>query len=189
MATIHELLDLIITTAQQLKGEAPTDVPAPTPTPAPSRFVDGKSAPDGLGRVELELIDRLIAEFGPAPAGYKIPTLWFVPGVDVSGLHPVAQGDYRMVVGAAAFNDCAAYSYKDETVRERGFLGKEKVITRRVPDAVIPRCLAWNGSLADLEAALRARIALLLNPNQSDPYKPQPTNGALDTVAGYTALQ
>lgn len=186
MATIVEMLDQIIALASALKGDAPPEAEVP---PAPSKYVDGKSAPDGLGRVELELIDRLIAEFGPAPNGYKIPTLWFVPGVDVSGLHPVAQGDYLMVVGAAAFNDCAAYSYVDQTVRERGFLGAEKVTTRRVRDSVIPRCLAWNGTLADLEAALRARIAILLNPNQSDPYRHKPEIGALDTVSGYLALQ
>lgn len=187
MATIVEMLDQIIALASALKGEAPPD--EVVPPPATSKYVDGKSAPDGLGRVELELIDRLIAEFGPAPNGYKIPTLWFVPGVDVSKLHPVAQGDYLMAVGGAAANDCVAYSYMDKTVKERGFLGKEKVTTIRVPDAAIPRCLAWNGSLADLEAALRARIALILNPTQYDPYKSNPDAGALDTVAGYMALQ
>ena len=181
MATIHELLDLIITTAQQLKGEAPTDVPAPTPTPAPSRFVDGKSAPDSLGRVELELVDRLIAEFGEAPNGYRIPRLWFVPDTDLTGLSAQARDDHGMTVNGAAENENLAYTYKTGT----GWFGKPS----RVPHEALPSCLAWNGTLADLEAALRARIAILLNPNQSDPYRHKPEIGALDTVSGYLALQ
>ena len=181
MATIHELLDLIITTAQQLKGEAPTDVPAPTPTPPPSRFVDGKSAPDSLGRVELELVDRLIAEFGEAPNGYRIPRLWYVSGVDLSKLDPVAQGDHAMNVGGAAFNKGIAFTYQDQAA----WFGKK---VRAKADA-IPHCIAWNGSLAVLESSLRKRIADLTNPNQTPPYTPAPTAGALDTVSGYLALQ
>ncbi len=180
MATIHELLDLIITTAQQLKGEAPADEPATQP-PAPSRFVDGKSAPDSLGRVELELVDRLIAEFGEAPNGYRIPRLWYVADTDLSKLDPVAQGDHAMNVGGAAFNKGIAFTYQDQAA----WFGKK---VRAKADA-IPHCLAWNGSLQALEAALRARIALILDPTHYPAYTPAPTAGALDTVSGYLALQ
>lgn len=181
MATIHELLDLIITTAQQLKGEAPTDVPAPTPDQKPSRFVNGKSAPDSLGRVELELVDRLVAEFGEAPNGYRIPRLWYVADTDLSKLDPVAQGDHAMNVGGAAFNKGIAFTYQDQAA----WFGKK---VRAKADA-IPHCLAWNGSLQALEAALRSRIALILDPTHYPAYTPAPTAGALDTVSGYLALQ
>lgn len=175
MATIVEMLDQIIALAQQLKGDAPPDEGTPKP---PSRFTNGMSAPDELGRVELELVDKLRAEFGDAPNGYKIPTLWFVPGVVVSHLPPSVQGDYQMNVAGAGFNQSYAYAYKDET----GFFGKVK----RVKSAPLPDCLAWNGSLADLDAALRKRISVLLT---EPPYKPEALTGPLDTVAGYAALQ
>ena len=181
MATIHELLDLIITTAQQLKGEAPTDVPAPTPDPTPSRFVNGKSAPDSLGRVELELVDRLVAEFGEAPNGYRIPRLWIVPDTDVSGLSVQAQGDHAMNLAGAGFNRSIAHTYKDETA----WFGKKV----RAKDGALPGTLCWNGSLAALESSLRARVSVLTNPNQTPAYTPRPDAGALDTVSGYLALQ
>lgn len=179
MATIVEMLDQIIALASALKGDAPPE--AEVPPPAPSKYVDGKSAPDDLGRVELELVDRLAAEFGDAPNGYRIPKLWFVPNTQISHLPIEVQGDHGMRVAGAAFNRNLAYTYKAGT----GWFGKPS----RVPHEALPSCLAWNGTLADLEAALRARIAILLNPNQSDPYRHKPEIGALDTVSGYLALQ
>lgn len=187
--TIQQMLDQILDYNRRstalvltLKGEAPAEEPAPpAPVAPPSKFVNGMSAPDEFGRVELELIERLIAEFGPAPNGYKIPKLWIVPGVVVSHLPPSVQGDYQMNVGGAGFNLGVAYTYRDET----GWLGKKM----RVKDGALPGTLCWNGSLADLDAALRYRISTLLNPNQSDPYTPEPNNGALDTVAGYIDLK
>lgn len=178
MATIVEMLDQIIALASQLKGEAPADAAPPAPPAPPSRFKDGMTAPDSLGRVELELVERLVAEFGPAPNGYRIPHLWYVPGVVVSHLPDSVRGDYQMNVAGAGFNSSYAYSYRDET----GFWGRKT----RAKVAVLPDCLCWNGSLQDLEAALRKRIAVLLT---EPPYKPQPNAGALDTVAGYGALQ
>lgn len=185
MPTIHEMLDQVIAYSRQtialalaLKGEAPADEPSAPPPAPPSKFTNGMSAPDELGRVELELIERLRAEFGAAPNGYKIPSLWYVPGVVVSHLPPSVQGDYQMNVAGAAFNQSYAYAYKDET----GFFGKVK----RTKAAPLPDCLAWNGSLSDLEAALRKRISVLLT---EPPYKPEPLTGPLDTVAGFAALQ
>lgn len=173
---IADQCDRVKAVALALKGEAPVEEPAPAP-PA-SKFINGMSAPDELGRVELELVEKLRAEFGPAPNGYKIPSLWYVPGVVVSHLPQAAQGDYQMNVAGAAFNSSYAYAYKDE----RGFFGK--VVRAKV--AVIPHCLAWNGTLPALEAKLRDRIAVL----QREPaYSPKPDTGALDTVAGYGALQ
>lgn len=189
MATIREMLQqqadylrrsLALTLA--LMGEAPAEEPAPpAPVAPPSKFVNGMSAPDEFGRVELELIERLVAEFGPAPNGYKIPRLWIVPGVVVSHLPPSVQGDYQMNVGGAGFNLGVAYTYRDET----GWLGKKM----RVKDGALPGTLCWNGSLADLEAALRAKIAVTLNPNQTPAYTPRPDAGVLDTVAGYLDLK
>lgn len=181
MATIHELLDLIITTAQQLKGEAPTEESVPPVPNGERKWINGMSAPDDKGRVELELVERLVAEFGPAPAGYKIPRLWFVEGTPIAHLSAEAQGDHGQIVSGASENLNIAHSYKTEA----GWWGKPA----RVKDTVLPNCLAWEGSLADLEAALRYRISILLNPNQSDPYTPKPNNGVLDTVAGYLKLQ
>ena len=178
MATIHEMLDLIISTAQKLKGEAPADEPAPPPVP-PSRFTNGLSPPDALGRVELELVERLVSEFGPAPNGYKVPRLWYVPGVVVSHLTPAAQGDDQQNVASAVQNRSVAYTYKDQAA----WFGK----VLRVKHEPIPSCVCWNGSLSDLEAKLRERVLYLRD--HSPAYEPEPLTGALDTVAGYLALQ
>lgn len=190
MATIHEMLDQILDYNRRstalvlaLKGEAPAEETAPPAPPAPpSKFTNGMSAPDHLGRVELELVDRLVAEFGEAPNGYRIPRLWLVPGVDVSGLSQTAQGDYKQNIGGAGFNKGIAYTYKDEN---SGWFGR----TIRVKDGGLPGTLCWNGSLADLDAALRAKIAVNLNPNQTPAYTPRPDAGVLDTVSGYLDLQ
>lgn len=178
-ATIHEMLDQIITLAQQLKGEAaPGDTLPGTTPPVPSRYVNGMTPPDDLGRVELELIDRLRAEFGDAPNGYKIPSLWYVPGVVVSHLPPSVQGDYQMNVAGAQVNENVAYAYKDGL----GWGGRKS----RVKDGALANCVCWNGSLAQLEATLRDRINLIVA--NYPPYKPEPLTGALDTVAGYLKL-
>lgn len=177
MATIVEMLDQIIALASALKGEAPPDQGAP---PAqPSRFTNGMSAPDALGRVELELVEKLIAEFGEAPNGYRIPRLWYVPGVVVSHLSDSARGDYQQNVAGAVQNRSVAYSYKDQAA----WFGK----VLRVKHEPIPSCVCWNGSLADLEAKLRERVLYLRD--HSPAYEPEPLTGALDTVAGYLALQ
>lgn len=159
-----------------LKGDAPADLPpaVATPAPQPSRFTDGKSAPDSLGRVELELIERLRAEFGDAPNGYRIPRLWYVPGVSVP---QSIRGDYEMRVAGAGLNRGVAYTYIDKP----SWFGK----TLRAPETAIPDCVCWNGSLEGLEAKLRTRIAILL---QEPPFKPNPDTGALDSVAGYLDL-
>lgn len=178
-ATIHEMLDQIITLAQQLKGEAaPGDTLPGTTPPKPSRYVNGMTPPDDLGRVELELIDRLRAEFGDAPKGYKIPSLWYVPGVVVSHLPQSVQGDYQKNVAEAQFNENVAYTFKDG----RGW-GGGKI---RVKAEGLPNTLCWNGSLADLEAVLRDRIKVILDGHP--PFKPDPSNGILNTVAGYLKL-
>ena len=192
--TIHEMLDQILDYNRRssalvlaLKGEAPAEEPAtpgpPAPPVAPPKFTNGMSAPDDLGRVELELVERLVAEFGEAPNGFRIPRLWFVDFAPISHLPEEVRGDHAMRVKGAGFNKNLAYTYVTEI--DRGFFGK--TITRRVPRDVIPSCLAWFGSLADLEAALRARIQLLLtypayvrNPDQSE---------ALNSVAGYIDLK
>lgn len=188
MPTIHEMLDQVVSYSRQtialalaLKGEAPADEVAP-PAP-PSKFTSGMSAPDDLGRVELELVERLVAEFGEAPNGFRIPRLWFVVGTPISHLSAEVQGDHAMRVGGASFNKNLAYTY--ETVTERGWLGK--VTTRRVPRDVIPSCLAWIGSLADLESSLRARIQLLQTypAYVRNPDLPE----ALHSVAGYLDLK
>lgn len=184
MATIVEMLDQIIALAHQLKGEAPPDETVP-PSPT-SRFTNGLSTPDDLGRVELELVEKLVAEFGEAPNGFRIPRLWFVDTAPISHLSDEVRGDHAMRVAGAGFNKNLAYTYVTETEISKGFFGASKTITRRVPRDVIPSCLAWNGSLADLEAALRKRISVLLT---EPPYKPEPLTGAIDTVAGYAALQ
>lgn len=190
MPTIHEMLDQVIAYSRQtialalaLKGEAPADEPSAPPPAPPSKFTNGMSAPDELGRVELELVERLVSEFGEAPNGFRIPRLWFVDFAPISHLSDEVRGDHAMRVGGASFNKNLAYTYVTETVR--GWLGK--VTTRRVPRDVIPACLAWNGTLVDLEAALRARIKLL----QSYPaYVRDPeVSEALHSVAGFSALQ
>lgn len=191
MPTIHEMLDQVVAYSRQtialalaLKGEAPTDETAPPAPPAPpSKFTNGMSAPDELGRVELELVERLVAEFGEAPNGFRIPRLWFVDFAPISNLPEEVRGDHAMRVGGAAFNKNLAYTY--ETVTERGWLGK--VTTRRVPRDVIPSCLAWIGPLADLEAALLARIQLLKTypAYVRNPDLPE----ALHSVAGYLDLK
>lgn len=190
MATIREMLQqqadylrrsLALTNA--LIGEAPAEEPVPPspPMPAASKFVNGMSAPDALGRVELELVERLVSEFGEAPNGYRIPRLWFVDFAPISHLPQKVREDHAMNVAGAGFNFGIPYTYKDE----KGWFGKPA----RVKDQGIPGSLAWNGSLADLEAALRAQIANLLNPNQTPPYKHEPNTGVLDTVAGYIGLK
>lgn len=190
MPTIHEMLDQVIAYSRQtialalaLKGEAPADEPSAPPPAPPSKFTNGMSAPDELGRVELELVERLVSEFGEAPNGFRIPRLWFVDFAPISHLSDEVRGDHAMRVSGAGFNKNLAYTYVTETVR--GWLGK--VTTRRVPRDVIPACLAWNGTLVDLEAALRARIKLL----QSYPaYVRDPeVSEALHSVAGFSALQ
>lgn len=193
MATIREMLQqqadylrrsLALTLA--LMGEAPEDEPSAPPAqpvPPPSKFVNGMSAPDELGRVELELVERLVAEFGEAPNGFRIPRLWFVDFAPISHLPEEVRGDHAMRVGGAAFNKNLAHTYV--TVTERGWLGK--VTTRRVPRDVIPSCLAWIGSLADLEAALRYRIQVL---KASPAYVRNPDlPEALHSVAGYLDLK
>lgn len=191
MPTIVEMLDqlaeyqrrsLALTLA--LKGEAPAEETAPPAPPAPpSKFTNGMSAPDELGRVELELVERLVAEFGEAPNGFRIPRLWFVNVAPISHLSEEVRGDHAMRVGGAAFNRNLAYTY--ETVVEKGFWGK--TTTRRVPRDVIPSCLAWIGSLDDLEAALRHRIQVLASyPRYTpDPHSPE----ALRSVDGYLDLK
>lgn len=185
MPTIHEMLDQVVAYARQtvalalaLKGEAQVEEPAPPVPPPPSKYTNGMSAPDALGRVELELVDKLRAEFGVAPNGYKIPSLWYVPGVVVSHLPESVRGDYQQNVAGAGFNNSVAFSYRDE----RGFWGRET----RAKVAALADCVCWNGTLAELEAALRKRINVLLN---EQPYRPEPNTGALDTVAGYLSLQ
>jgi len=187
MPTIHEMLDQVIAYSRQtialalaLKGEAPAEEAAPPAPPAPSsKYINGMSAPDAIGRVELELVDKLRAEFGAAPNGYKIPSLWFVPGVVVSHLSPSVQGDYQMNVGGAGLNLGLAYTYKDQRV----WFGT----TARVKDAVIPDTLCWNQSLADLEAALRDRIRVLAT---YPPYSPDPKSPeTLRSVDGYVDLK
>ena len=176
MATIVEMLDQIIALASALKGDAPPGAEVPPPS---SKYVNGKSAPDHLGRVELELVDKLAAEFGEAPNGYRIPRLWFVPDVQVGHLPSEVQGDYAMRIGGAAFNRNLAYTYKTGT----GWFGKPS----RVPDAVIPSCLCWNGTLSDLEAALRYRIQVLAT---YPAYVPNPDSPeALRSVDGYVDLK
>lgn len=191
MATIHEMLDQVVSYSRQtialalaLKGEAPADEPAPPAPPAPpSKFTNGMSAPDELGRVELELVERLVAEFGEAPNGFRVPRLWFVDFAPISHLPAEVRGDHAMRVGGAAFNKNLAHTYVDETTKH--FFGK--VTTRRVPRDVIPSCLAWNGTLVDLEAALRARIQLLKTypAYVRNPDLPE----ALHSVAGYLDLK
>lgn len=190
MPTIHEMLDQVIAYSRQtialalaLKGEAPADEPSAPPPAPPSTFTNGMSAPDGMGRVELELVERLVSEFGEAPNGFRIPRLWFVDTAPISHLPEEVRGDHAMRVSGAGFNKNLAYNYVTENVR--GWLGK--VTTRRVPRDVIPSCLAWNGTLVDLDAALRARIKLL----QSYPaYVRDPeVSEALHSVAGFSALQ
>lgn len=185
--TIHEMLDQILDYNRRstalvlaLKGEAaPGDTLPGTTPPKPSRYVNGMTPPDDLGRVELELIDRLRAEFGDAPNGYKIPSLWYVPGVVVSHLPPAVQGDYQKNVAEAQFNENIAYTFKDG----RGW-GGGKI---RVKAEGIPGSLCWNGSLAQLEASLRARIKEILSEGYP-PYKSNPDVGVLNTVAGYLKL-
>lgn len=190
MPTIHEMLDQVVAYSRQtialalaLKGEAPADEPSAPPPAPPSKFTNGMSAPDELGRVELELVEKLVAEFGEAPNGFRIPRLWFVDFAPISHLSDEVRGDHAMRVGGAGFNKNLAYTY--ETVTERGWLGK--VTTRRAPRDVIPSCLAWIGSLSDLEAALRARIQLLQTypAYVRNPDLPE----ALHSVAGYLDLK
>lgn len=173
---VIEELDRAIAILQALKGEAPAgEVEAPKP---PSRFVNGKSAPDALGRVELELVENLVAEYGEAPNGYRIPRLWYVNDVDLSGLSAEAQGDHKMNVGGAGFNMNYAYTYKAGT----GWFGKPS----RVKDAILADCLAWNESLADLEGALRKRIRYLLNEPAYIPNPHLPANQ--QSTAGFVGL-
>lgn len=189
MATIHEMLDQILDYNRRstalvlaLKGEAPAEETAPPAPPAPpSKFTNGKTAPDHLGRVELELVERLVAEFGEAPNGYRIPRLWIVPDTDVSALSVQAQGDHAMNLAGAGFNRSIAYTYKDENA----WFGKKV----RAKDGALAGTLCWNGTLPALEAVLRAKIAVLTNPNQTPAYTPRPDTGVLDTVAGYLSLQ
>jgi hypothetical protein len=174
---VIEELDRAIAILQALKGEAPAgEVEIPKP---PSKWVNGKGpAIAPLGYCELELVDRLIAEFGEAPNGYKIPRYWFVPDTDLTGFGEEAQKDHAMNVAGASFNMHFAYSYKAGT----GWFGKPS----RVKDAILADCLAWNESLPLLEGALRKRIRYLLG---EPPFIPNPHQApALNSTAGYQAL-
>ena len=171
-AKLNEAIAILL----ELRGDAP---PEPGPTaPPPSRFVDGKSPPDNLGRVELELVERLVKEFGEAPNGFRIPRLWMVEGVDLSHLAPRIAAGVKMNIGAAnsVFNQGRCFHAED------WFLGTFR-LDKKSP---ILGTIAWKGDLATREKVLRERIEVLL---KEPPYTPQtPADSALESVAGFLSL-
>lgn len=130
-------------------------------------FVDGKTAPDELGRVRLEFIEReLVPKFGavihfetqqPTFVERKdlpIPRLWYVKDVDVSGLDDRGQKHYNLNVGQPW-----------ETPRNQALFYEPGVFTyfgipwNRAGEQ--PNVGKWNGTLAELRLALIGRISLL----------------------------